>query len=291
MDAKASPFTSTTRRTLLAGSAVAAAGALTGLAAPAQARPDGRARPTVVLVHGAFADASGWNGVAGRLIRDGYPVIAPANPLRGVAADSAYLASLLATLSGPLVLVAHSYGGMVITNAAAGNADVVALVYVAAFVPDQGETLLALQTRYPGSRLDEAALDFRPYGEGRVDGYIKKDVFRDVFAGDLPRSTAELMQAAQRPADAQTLQEPSGTPAWRSVPSWYLVARDDQVLPAQAQRFMAQRAGARIHEIAASHVAMISQPAAAADLVRRAAQGRRPEAGTAPSAFSSTPSS
>jgi pimeloyl-ACP methyl ester carboxylesterase len=272
----------TTRRTLLAGTAAAVTGtALSGTAGttPAAATEAGSARPesgsrrkpTVVLVHGAFADASGWNGVAARLVREGYPVIAPANPLRGVAADSAYLASILATLSGPLVLAAHSYGGLVITNAATGNANVRALVYVAAFVPDVGETLVGLQTKYPGSKLGEAALDIRPHPTG-ADAYIKKSAFRPVFAADLPRATTGLMWAAQRPADVRALQEPSGTPAWRTVASWCLVARDDQVLPAAAQRFMAHRAGARTEEVHASHVAMISQPGAAADLIVRAAR-------------------
>jgi pimeloyl-ACP methyl ester carboxylesterase len=256
---------------VLAGSAVAATGTVLGAPAAAQAHKP-KPKPTVVLVHGAFADASGWNGVAARLVHDGYPVIAPANPLRSVSTDAAYLASVLATLSGPVVLVAHSYGGIVATNAAVGNPNVKALVYVAAFAPDEGETLLGLQTKYPGSRLDEAALDFRPYGEGLVDGYIKKEVFRDVFAGDVPRATAELMWAGQRPADARTLGEPSGAPAWRTIPSWYLVARNDQVLPVTAQRFMAQRAGAQVREVAASHVAMISQPEVTAEFVKRAAR-------------------
>jgi pimeloyl-ACP methyl ester carboxylesterase len=261
-----------TRRTVLAGSTAAATSALLGTPASAKDRPDDKPKPTVVLVHGAFADASGWNDVATRLIHDGYPVIAPANPLRSVSSDSAYLASVLATLRGPIVLAAHSYGGIVITNAAAGNPNVKALVYVAAFAPDEGETLLGLQTKYPGSRLNEAALDFRPYAEGLVDGYIKKEFFRDVFAGDVPRKTAELMQAGQRPADARTLGEPSGAPAWKTIPSYYLVARKDQVLPAAAQRFMAERAGSHVSEVTASHVAMISQPAAAAALIQRAAR-------------------
>ncbi|MDG4798317.1 alpha/beta hydrolase [Micromonospora sp. WMMD1082] len=263
----------TTRRTLLTGSVVAAAGAVLGApAAQAHPRHGSKPKPTVVLVHGAFADASGWNDVATRLIRDGYPVIAPANPLRSVAADSGYLASILATLSGPIILAAHSYGGIVTTNAATGNPNVKALVYVAAFAPDQGETLLGLQTKFPGSKLNEAALDFRPYGEGLVDGYIKRQFFREVFAGDVPKATAELLWAGQRPADARTLGEPSGAPAWKTIPSWYLVARNDQVLPAAAQRFMAQRAGAHVREVGASHVAMISQPAVTADLIKRAAR-------------------
>ncbi|GAQ52913.1 alpha/beta fold hydrolase [Streptomyces acidiscabies] len=261
----------TSRRGLLAGSAAVAVGA--ALDAPAaQADTGSGQKPTVVLVHGAFADASGWNAVASRLIRAGHPVVAPPNPLRGVASDSAYLAALLATLGGPLVLVAHSYGGMVVTNAATGNPNVKALVYVNAFVPEQGETLLGLQTAYPGSRLTEAALDFRPYGEGLVDGYIKKELFHDVFAGDLPRATTELMWAGQRPADTRALGEPSGAPAWRTVPSWYLVGRADQVLPPAAQRFMARRAGAHTFEVDASHVAMIARPAETAALVVRAAR-------------------
>ncbi|MEU6147700.1 alpha/beta hydrolase [Streptomyces sp. NPDC047081] len=262
----------TTRRVLLAGSAAIVAGAVLDTPA-AQAHTGGGSspKPTVVLVHGAFADASGWNGVAARLIRDGYPVIAPPNPLRGVASDSAYLAGILATLSGPLVLVAHSYGGIVVTNAT-GNPNVKALVYVDAFVPDQGETLQGLQTKYPGSRINEAALDFRPYGQGFVDAYIKKEFFHDVFAADLPRSVTDLMWAGQRPADTRALGEPSGPPAWKTIPSWYFVGRDDQVLPPAAQRFMARRAGAHIYEADASHVAMISQPAATAALIKRAAR-------------------
>ncbi|MER5644392.1 alpha/beta hydrolase [Streptosporangium sp. NPDC002524] len=263
----------TTRRVILAGSAAVATGALLGTSeAQAHSRPEPRPKPTVVLVHGAFADASGWNDVAARLIRDGYPVIAPANPLRGVASDSAYLASVLATLDGPIVLAAHSYGGIVVTNAAAGNPNVKALVYVAAFAPDEGESLLELQNKFPGSKLNETALDFRPYGGGLVDGYIKKEFFRDVFAGDVPKQTTDLMQASQRPADSRTLGEPSGAPAWKTIPSYYLVAKNDRVLPAEAQRFMARRAGSQAREIGASHVAMISQPGAAADLVKRAAR-------------------
>ncbi|MBP2328812.1 pimeloyl-ACP methyl ester carboxylesterase [Kibdelosporangium banguiense] len=261
----------TTRRNLLAGSAAVAAGAAVGVpAAEAQPRHGGKQKPTVVLVHGAFADASGWNDVAARLMRAGYPVIAPANPLRGVAVDSAYLASVLATLGGPLVLVGHSYGGNVITNAATGNANVKALVYIAAFAPDQGETLLGLQTKYPGSQIDETALDFRPHSAG-VDAYIKKELFHDVFAGDVPKAVTSLMWVSQRPVDTGALQEPSGAPAWKTIPSWCLVSRNDKVLPAAAQRFMAQRARAHTVEAGTSHVAMIAQPAPVADLIKRAA--------------------
>jgi pimeloyl-ACP methyl ester carboxylesterase len=225
-----------------------------------------------VLVHGAFADASGWGDVIKRLRRKGYTTIAPANPLRGVPSDSAYIASVLANLSGPIVLVGHSYGGIVITNAATANPNVKALVYIAAFAPDAGEPLVALQTKFPGSRLGLEALDIRQYGPRSYDGYIKADLFREIFAADLPASMTSVMAATQRPGDLATLEQPSGPPAWKAIPSWYLVAKQDQVIPAAAQRFMAERAGARTKEVNASHVAMMSRPDAAADLIVAAAR-------------------
>ncbi|WP_189331416.1 alpha/beta fold hydrolase [Actinoplanes ianthinogenes] len=262
---------STTRRTLIAGSAALATGALIG--SPAAAAPGSKPqpKPTVVLVHGAFADASGWTDVARLLQHDGYRVLAPANPLRGVPGDTDYIASFLATVPGPIVLVGHSYGGFVITNAATGNPNITALVYVAAFAPDAGDTVQGLQLKYPGSKLGEAALDFRPH-PGGVDGYVKPEVFREVFAGDLPRSATDLMAATQRPGDLSTLGTPSGAPAWASIPSYFLIARDDQLIPAAAQRFMAARANGHSVEVRASHVAMISQPRATADLIRKAAR-------------------
>ena len=252
---------------------IAALAVLVGVAGPASsAHP---IRPTVVLVHGAFADASGWNDVVRRLQRQGYPVLAPANPLRGVASDAAYLASILQTLPGPIILVGHSYGGVAITNAATGNPDVKALVYVAAFAPDESETVGGLQTLYPGSKLGPEALDFRPYpladGTVSLDGYVKPSVFRDVFAGDLPPATTAVMAATQRPADVHTLEQASGVPAWKTIPSWYLVARNDNLIPAAAQRFMATRAGAHTVEVDSSHVAMMSEPATTADLITDAA--------------------
>jgi pimeloyl-ACP methyl ester carboxylesterase len=266
------------RRTVLTGSAaLVAAGVVTAAtAAPAGATAAPGPKPTVVLVHGAFADASGWNDVIRRLLRDGYPVLAPASPLRSVAGDSAYLASILATIAGPIVLVGHSYGGVLITNAATGNPNVKALVYVAAFAPDAGDTVVGLQTMFPGTKLGLDALDFRPLpGGGSADGYVKKELFREIFAGDLPRSTTEIMHATQRPGDGHTLQEVSGPPAWKQIRSWYLVARNDNLIPAAAQRFMAQRAGARVVEANASHVAMMSQPGLTADLITLAARTTR----------------
>ncbi|ONI73994.1 alpha/beta hydrolase [Kribbella sp. ALI-6-A] len=242
-----------------------------GVSGSATAAADHARKPTVVLVHGAFADASGWNDVARSLRRKGYPVLAPANPLHGVDADSAYLRSVLATVTGPIVLVGHSYGGFVLTNAATGNPNVKALVYVAAFAPDAGDSVGGLAAKFPGSQLSPAALDFRPY-PGGVDGYIKLPLFREVFAADVSPSTAAAMAAGQRPADVGTLDQPSGVPAWKSIPSWTLVAKDDQVIPAATQRFMAQRAGARTVEVKASHVAMISKPASTTDLILDAAK-------------------
>ncbi|MBB2940942.1 pimeloyl-ACP methyl ester carboxylesterase [Actinoplanes lutulentus] len=262
------------RRVVLAGTAAAAAVAATGVPAAAQAAGlHGKGpKPTIVLVHGAFADAAGWSDVIKRLTGEGYTVFAPANPLRGVASDAAYIASFLATITGPIVLVGHSYGGFVITNAATGNPNVKALVYIAAFAPDAGEDVGHLTAQFPGSLLDPAtSIDFRPWAGG-YDGYVKKDVFRTVFAGDLPRSTTDVLWATQRPGDASTLQSPSGAPAWQTIPSFFLVASQDNLIPPALQRFMAQRAGSHTVEVKASHVAMISQPRAAADLIRKAAR-------------------
>lgn len=257
------------RRTVLAGAGAAAAAATVGGPAAAAGRPAGP-KPTIVLVHGAFADASGWSRVITHLTRDGHTVVAPPNPLRGVRADSAYLAAFLATLRGPLVLVGHSYGGVLITNAAYGDVRVRALVYVAAFAPDVGETVPALQTKFTGTRLTEAELEFRRHPQG-VDGYVKRSAFREVFAGDLTRSEADLLWATQRPGDTATLSEPSGEPAWRTVPSYYLVAREDNLIPPAAQRFMAVRAGAHTVEVEASHAALISRPRTTAALIGKAA--------------------
>ncbi|MEB8342186.1 alpha/beta fold hydrolase [Streptomyces endophyticus] len=255
------------RRRVLGG-LFAAGGALTlGAAAtpaPAAAGKDTGTRPTVVLVHGVFADASGWNAVTARLLRAGFPVIAPANPLRDLAGDAAYVRSVLDTIPGPLILVGHSYGGEVITNAARGHAGVKALVYVAAFAPDEGESALDLAAKFPGSRL-ESALVPRPYpipgAEPGVDGYIDPAKFHDVFAQDLPRAQTDVMATAQRPGSIGGLGGPSGVPAWKSLPSWYVVASADRVIPPAVQRFMAERAKSTVVEVKnASHVVMMSRP-------------------------------
>ena len=239
---------------------------LYGTAADSAGINGDRPKPTIVLVHGAWADASGWDDVAQSLQRDGYTVIAPANPLRGLPLDAAYLSSILDTISGPIVLVSHSYGGSVATNAATGRPNIKALVYVAAFAPDLGESLGSLGAMNPGSELGPATLLFRPHPTG-LDAYIAPGSFRSVFAGDIAAKTSEVMAAGQRPIDAAALGQPSGVPAWQTVPSWYLVATQDHAIPPATQRFMAQRAGATTVEMASSHAAMVSKPTAVIDLI------------------------
>ncbi len=235
-------------------------------------------KPTIVLVHGAFADASSWNGVTAQLLDAGYPVIAPAVPLRGLSADSAYLASILATIDGPIVLVGHSYGGAVVTDAATGNANVVALVYVAAFVPDSGESLADIAAQYPDSDLGPA-LRPRPYpmadGTTGIDLYIDPTAFRDVFARDVSRATAATMAVAQRPLSLTAFTEPSGEPAWKSIPSWYLVAGNDRAIDPVGERAMAARAGSSVAEVRASHAVLVSDPSAVTRLITTAVRATR----------------
>jgi pimeloyl-ACP methyl ester carboxylesterase len=262
-------WTRATRLRLASLSVVAALMASTVVfttAASASRSDDAQLKPTIVLVHGAWADASGWNGVTQRLQRRGFTVIAPANPLRGLPTDSAYLSSILDTIPGPVVLVGHSYGGMVMTNAATGNPNVRALVYIAAFAPDLGDTVGGLGAMNPGSELGPATLVFRPYPTG-LDVYIAPDSFHEVFAADVPAKAAAVMATAQRPIDASALGQPSGEPAWKTIPSWYLVAAQDHAIPPATERFMAQRAGATTIEVNTSHVAMISKPGAVTDLI------------------------
>jgi pimeloyl-ACP methyl ester carboxylesterase len=264
---------------LLTAGTVVAAQAHTVTAGSAAARSAWSARPatspysskpTIVLVHGAFADASGWNGEIARLRKLGYPVIAPANPLRGLTSDSDYIRSVLATISGPIVLVGHSYGGAVITNAARGVPNVKALVYVGAFVPDQGENILTSYdaAKYPGSLLGPTTTEVRPVpnaaakGGQDLDIYIQAAHFREVFAGDQSASTALTMAATQRPLSLTANNETSGAPAWKNIPSWDLITLNDKAISPGGQRFMAQRAHARIFTVRSAHDVMISHPGA-----------------------------
>ena len=238
----------------------------------------GTGKPTVVMVHGAWADSSGWYDSAELLRARGFEVIALANPLRGLTSDTAYIRSALETIDGPVVLVAHSYGGAVITGAATGLPNVEALVYVAAFVPDEGEPVGALNQLNPGSLITEDALIVRPFStgaDGGADLYIRPEVFREAFAADLPARTARLMQMTQRPLSAAALGEPSGTPAWRTIPSWYLLATQDRTIPPATQEFMAARAGSTVMKVPSSHVAMQSNPRAVTSLVLEAVRSLR----------------
>jgi len=263
-----------------AGAAAVALLASTASATPASTTTDA-AKPTVVLVHGGFADASAsWNGVIKQLQKDGYPVVAPANPLRGLPTDAPYLASVLKSIKGPIILAGHSYGGAVITNAAADNPNVKALVYVAAFVPDEGEQLGALINKYPGTEIPDAVnpVPFpNPDGSTGTDLYLKSDKFRSAFAADLPVSVTNVMQAAQRPFSASSFTDVTQAAAWHTIPSWGLVATADKAIPPALERFEYQRAHARgtVEVSGASHSVMISHPDAVTQLIERADRGTR----------------
>ncbi|WP_433040921.1 lipase family alpha/beta hydrolase [Dactylosporangium sp. CS-033363] len=267
------------RRTLAGIAAVVAVLLGLSLTAAGSAAAGGRPapKPTVVFVHGAFADASGWADSIADLQRRGYPVLAPPNPLRGVSSDAAYLRSFLSTISGPIVLVGHSYGGAVITDAATGNPNVKALVYIAAYALAAGESVDGANHLGGASGDLRPYIDLRPYpgapvidpasGATDQDVYLKLDQFRRIFAADVPAGRAAVMAASQRPATLIALGEPSGPAAWTSIPSWYLVTRDDQAIPPAAQRAMAARAGATTVEIRSSHAVMVSHPEAVTKLV------------------------
>ena len=229
-----------------------------------------------MLEHGAWADASSWSKVIRQLQEDGFTVDAPPNPLRGVSYDTNYLTDFLSTIPGPIVLVGHSYGGFVITNAATGNSSVKALVYVDAFIPADGDTLASLLGSLPGSCLGGNAFNFVPYPDppvtGDVDTYIKPSVVPGCFASGLPPSQAAVIAATQRPLAASTLLEPSGTPAWQTIPSWAVVGTADKVLPPAQQTSMAQHAGAHITDVNAGHLSMIADPETVAQVIEQAAQ-------------------
>lgn len=226
---------------------------------------------TVVLVHGAFADSSSWNGTIERLHAAGHRVIAAANPLRGVAEDAASVRSLLDTVEGPIVLVGHSYGGSVISAAAARHPGVRALVYIAGFLPDEGESAGELAAKFPGSTLGET-LEQVTLANG-VDLYVQQDLFHQQFAADVPAEQARLMATGQRPVAAIALDEASPAPAWKGLPVYSLIPTADKNIPPAAQRFMAERAEAEAVEVEdASHAVLVSQPEAVAELILRAAR-------------------
>jgi pimeloyl-ACP methyl ester carboxylesterase len=243
-------------------------------AAHASAQP----KPTIVLEHGAWADGSSWAGVVWRLQHAGYTVDVPPNPLRGLTSDPTYLADFLSTISGTIVLVGHSYGGAVITNAATGNPNVKALVYIDAFIPDQGESLLQLVSAQPGSCIGgdpTQVFNLVPYPggpSGDVDVYVKPAVFPGCFANGLPAADGAVLASSQRPIAFSAITEPSGAPAWKTIPSWALVGTADNVLPPAEQLFMAQRANAHITQLPVPHLAMLARPGAVADIIMQAAR-------------------
>ena len=234
-------------------------------------------RPTVALVHGAFADSSGWNGVVGQLQAAGLAVQAISNPLRGITADTAYVASAIRQIPGPVLAVGHSYGGAVITNAAPRAGNVVGLVYVAAFAPDEGETLSDVENDSKDSVLNAALIQLRyPAGPGTgtaTEFAIDPAKFHDAFAADLSVTEAAVMAATQRPVAAAAFAEPNGTPGWKNLPCWAVVATGDKAAGSDVVRSMAQRAGAAITEVEGSHVIMMSQPEAVTDVIRQAIDG------------------
>ncbi len=232
--------------------------------------------PTVVLVHGAFADASGWGAVIERLTALGYPVYAPANPLRGVITDGESVRTFVSTLDGPVILVGHSYGGSVITNAGAGASNVRALVYIAAYAPDEGETLIAAGALDGASNDLAQHLVVRPYPgapEGDGDATIDPAVFHHQFCADLPADVAAVMAVSQRAVTLSCLGTPSGPAAWKTLPSWFMVASQDNAIPPVAERAMAARAGSETVEVDSSHVAFISHPDETVDLIVAAVKG------------------
>ena len=228
--------------------------------------------PTIVLVHGAFAESASWDRVIREFEGTGHDVIAAANPLRGLASDAESVSDLVRTIDGPVVLVGHSYGGAVITNVAADAGQIAGLVYVAAFAPEPGESANGLAQRFPGSTLGDALRPV-PRSDGTTDLYIAADLFHDQFAADVPAPDAARMCATQRPVTLEALQEPSGEqPLWRELPSWFLIAGQDRNIPAELQHFMANRAEARstVELPSASHAAAVSNPEATARLILEA---------------------
>ena len=233
-------------------------------------------KPTIVLVHGAWADGSSWDAVVRRLLYCQYTVYVPPNNLRGVASDSTALADFLGTISGPIVLVGHSYGGTVITNAALGNAKVRALVYVDAYLPAQNETVAGETAAMPGSILAPALTNpasvfaLRPFPSsppGVVDAYVLPGLFVMGFAAGLRRDVAKTLETTQRPLATSAIGEPSGVPAWKTIPSWDLIGTEDNVIPPAEQEFMAARAHSHVKRIAAYHLSLISNPDAVAELI------------------------
>ncbi|GAA1477602.1 alpha/beta hydrolase [Nocardioides aestuarii] len=244
-----------------------------GRPAAAPASESAAAKPTVVLVHGAFADSSGWNDVSLDLQKRGYTVRAWSNPLRGLAYDAEYLRLFLTTIEGPIILVGHSYGGAVITEASTGNEDIVSLVYVSAYALDEGEDIAHANSLGGGHSTIIDNIVVSPYPnapEGDGDAVVKPKAFRHIFAKDLPRRLTKVMAVSQRPSALSSLVSTVSEPGWETIPSYYLVAKHDHLIPPEAQRVMADRAGATTAEVDSSHVIMMSKPQRVVNFVLRA---------------------
>jgi pimeloyl-ACP methyl ester carboxylesterase len=229
---------------------------------------------TIVLVHGAFSESSSWNGVIKPLAAEGHRVIAAANPLRGLASDAKSVSDLVRTIDGPVVLVAHSYGGSVISNVDADAGQIAGLVYVNAFAPDAGESCFQLAAMFPGSMLGETSVRPVPRSDGTTDFYVAEEPFHDIVCQDVPAEQAALMAVTQRPATQEALTEPSGDrPLWKQVPSWFLIGEEDHIIPAELQRYMAERARAQrtIAVEGASHAIAVSRPDATVHPILEAA--------------------
>lgn len=257
---------------LLVGLGASAPNAVRGNAAASAAeRP---MKPTIVLVHGAWADSSSWSNVVAKLQRLGYPVRVPPVPLRSLAGDSASVAAFIATIPGPIVLVGHSYGGGVITAMGTSDPDVRALVYVDAFAPAEGEVLSALSGPDSALAVEDptTVFDFVPYAQDDVDIYLKKDIFTAAFANDISARDASVLWATQRPVTGSAGNEAAGAPAWKTLPSWYVLGTRDLIIPPSAQRFMAHRAGSTIVPVRAGHLSPVSRPHAVAAVIADAAR-------------------
>ena len=240
---------------------------------------------TIVLVHGAFAESlSNWKPVLGLLLAKGYKVVAAPNPLRGVSSDAAYVSSFLNTIDGPIILVGHSYGGAVITNAANGNQSVKALVYVAAFAPDTGESVATLLRRFPGSTVEANTAAPILLADGSRDLYFQPDRFREQYAADLPQTETKLLALTQRPMAERAMTEVSDVAAWKAIPSWFIFGTRDNSIPANLLSFMAERAGSKktVTIEGASHAVMMSHADAVVELIEQAAAAVGNDGVTAP---------
>ena len=230
---------------------------------------------TIVLVHGAFAESSSWDGVIDPLVAEGHRVVAAANPLRGLAADAQSVSDLVRTIEGPVVLVAHSYGGAVISNVDSDAGDIAGLVYVNGFAPEPGEHCFQLAAMFPGSMLGPETSRAVSRSDGTTDLYVSADSFHDIFCQDVPAPQAALLAATQRPATQEALVEPSGErPLWKDVPAWFLIGEEDRIIPAELQRHMARRAGSQrtVAVEGASHAIVVSRPGAVVELILEAAR-------------------